>query len=132
MMVNYPLSKEIAAKVGSQAKTCWLNAFRGLDHLPGALYIEGWAITADGLIIEHGWLDLDGVIIDPTLHDPSNPVTYYPGIRLTSKELQTAILKTKGELPIYWSMISTGGHPDYKAAFDQAVKDSKSRERRTT
>jgi len=120
---DYKRSQDMAAKIKAREKECWANAFRALDEIPDAIYIEGWALGPDGLMFEHGWLELDGVIIDPTLNDPTYPISYYPGIRFTRAEIREAMSKAKEDLPIYWFMIKTGGHPDYKAAFDQALKD---------
>ncbi len=33
----------------------------------------------DGFAIEHGWIEKDGMVIDPTL--PTDEIVYFPGLR---------------------------------------------------
>jgi len=46
------------------------NAFKVLLNVPDyseATYIEGMAISKGKLLLEHGWIEKDREIIDPTL-----------------------------------------------------------------
>jgi hypothetical protein len=63
-------SRRVARLVRAEPKRCWHNARRvvlKLDDYAGASYIEGFAITQHGLVIEHGWVVRDVAIVEPTL-----------------------------------------------------------------
>jgi hypothetical protein len=81
-------------------KECWWNAARAVRTLyrkrGDAFYVEGHAITKYGISCEHGWVELDGMIVDPTpsWHEPEDchafataPV-YFAGIRYTYEQLR--------------------------------------------
>ena len=117
MQVDKELSRRAALEVGAEAQQCYANAWRALRDLPelaGALYVDGYAVDrmhdvhASLGVIEHGWIELDGRIVDPTLHDDREPLAYYPGLRFTLGELHTAmhtIPKTTNEdLPIFYRL----------------------------
>ena len=56
-----------------RAKQCWFNARRAvlrLDDYADAGYVEGLAVTREGLIVEHGWVVRGGLIVNPTLPSP--------------------------------------------------------------
>lgn len=53
------------------------------DHA-GASYIEGWAVCDSGMLIEHGWLVRDGVLLDPTL--PTGVDAYFPGLEFRGRQ----------------------------------------------
>ena len=131
MQVDKELSRRAALEVGAEAQQCYANAWRALRDLPelaGALYVEGYAVDrmhdvhASLGVIEHGWIELDGRIVDPTLHDDREPLAYYPGLRFTLGELHTAmhtIPKTTNEdLPIFYRL-GWGGQdsPDMPSRF---------------
>lgn len=53
-------------------RLCWLSARKvilKLDDYAEATYVEGWAFACHGMVIEHGWVVRDGLIVDPTLPD---------------------------------------------------------------
>ena len=83
-----------------------------------ATYIEG--IAHCGFAIEHGWIEFDGEIIDPTR--PTDKMIYFPGLRFDGmRGLSTAlqIPKPKGneDLPIFYRFGWGGGDsPDFRAA----------------
>ena len=63
---------------------CYANACRIIWYAQGyedADYVEGIAVCPDGQMIEHGWVERDGQIIDPT-HARIDGVAYFPGLRL--------------------------------------------------
>ena len=75
-------SKRIGKRVRAKAKQCYWNAFQVIQRIPeyaDAEYIEGMAVNKYGIAFEHGWVERDGVIVDPTL--PADEVTYFPGLR---------------------------------------------------
>lgn len=76
-------------------------------HVPGyanATYVEGFAVQG-GLCIEHGWVEREGEIIDPTL--PEANMRYFPGLRFEgqlnlSKALQTPREPDCDDLPMFF------------------------------
>lgn len=116
--LNAELSRRVAQAVNARAKACWENAFRGLAELldlAGVLYVEGWAVTCDHLIaVEHGWLEYDGQVIDPTL--PGRVAAYFPGLRLTTDQAIEALRRKRGKLPISWASDSEAYHGALYAA----------------
>jgi hypothetical protein len=95
------LSRRLAEALGSQTHSAWLKAWQALQSDPNlgdGLYVEGWAVTLDGLLaMEHGWLELDGRIVDPTQWD--GDVAYFPGLRF-DKDQALKALQNNPELPI--------------------------------
>jgi hypothetical protein len=90
-----------------------------------AVYVEGMAVFG-GLPVEHGWVEKDGVIVDPTL--PLKPGVYFPGLRFRGGlELAEAlrIPKAKGtsDLPIFFRF-GWGGvdSPEFRAALIAAYR----------
>jgi len=105
MIVNRELSARLAEKVGAKPKGCWLNAWQALQRereLEGGLYVEGWAVTdGDALVIEHGWLEIGGEIVDPSLYDPPARA-YFPALRFDRARARAELAANDGELPIAW------------------------------
>ena len=110
MLVNQKLSKVVAQRV--EVRTKWgqsfNNAFKALGRLPGAVYVEGYALSGSPLKqVEHGWVEYEGQIIDPTF--PKGVARYEPGLRFTGKELHEAMdtisknLHT-ADLPIFYRL----------------------------
>jgi len=64
-------------------------------------YVEGMAVLG-GLPIEHGWVEKEGVIIDPTL--PDDQGEYFPGLRFQGEcGLAKALQRFKRrELPFFY------------------------------
>ncbi len=105
---DHQSSVEMARKVRAQHRRCWRNAALSVSHLGrSASYVEGWIVTdhQTPFVIEHGWCEIDGKVIDPTYaphvspHAP--PVGYFPGRRYTIREAEAALLRRS--LPIIWS-----------------------------
>ena len=102
----------------------------GLTELPQASYVEGWIITASGLVVEHAWLELDGELVDPTLYREEG-TRYFPGPKrdldsvstflLDGDEAHTSFLKPGLNLPLVSN--STEGSTEYSAAFNRAWKE---------
>jgi hypothetical protein len=95
MKKNVELSRALAQhkRVRAVPKMCYWNASRVVLRVPGyeaAAYVEGVAANRYGLIIEHGWVEHGGEVIDPTL--PDSDYTYFPGLRFVGRnELRGAI-----------------------------------------
>lgn len=79
---NIEESKAVGRLVGAENKQCYANAVRvvwGVPEYQQADYVEGYAVIDGGLCIEHGWIERDGEIIDPTL--PDDDLAYFPGLK---------------------------------------------------
>ena len=79
-------SQRLKKIMGSKAKQCYGNAFRVVLTVPeyaDAEYVEGLMVNS-GLVFEHGWVEKDGVIVDPTL--PEQPLIYFPGLRFRGQQ----------------------------------------------
>ena len=104
--VDYQLSVDIAQQVSAQPKHCWHNSILGQQVLPNALYIEGWIVVPEGVVIEHGWLEMESKIVDPTLvpriHEESEVPRYFSGIYYTVEESFEGLEATDGELPLVY------------------------------
>ena len=92
--LNLQLSQQAAKHVNAVPKACWQNAYRALLQVPAlssGCYVEGWIVDVNLPIpIEHGWVELDGQIIDPTPVMWRDTHAYFPGLRFTKTEvLQT-------------------------------------------
>jgi hypothetical protein len=116
--------------VRAKGKQCYLNAFRLIqedDEYGNADYIEGMAVFAGALVIEHGWVEKDGVIVDPTL--PTEELAYFPGLRFRGRRgLAEAVRipkpeRTVEDLPIFYRF-GWGGieSPEFRAAMAGAYR----------
>ena len=121
-MKNIAESKRVRKLIRAKAKRCFHNAFRAIQDVSGyenADYVEGIAVLG-GLMIEHGWVQKDGEVVDPTL--PNHKVTYFPGLRFKGRRGLAEALKmptsngTYG-LPFFYNF-GWGGidSPEYRAA----------------
>jgi len=126
-------SQEIARRIRARYRRCWLNASKAVHQLgPGATYVEGWAIVNRHYpyVIEHGWCELDGKIIDPSytpfvtggFHQLVPPLAYFPGLQLTRVQLGSMLSSRR--LPIAWSLPD---EPEYEASFSDAWRFACSR-----
>jgi hypothetical protein len=88
-----------------------------------AAYVEGMAVIG-GLVFEHGWVERDGEIIDPTL--PVGSLVYFPGLifdgqRGIAEALKLPCPEGCDDLPLF-NRFGWGGHEsaDFRAARDGA------------
>lgn len=84
-------------KVRLAMKACWDNAFQVVTKVPEyrhVSYIEGIAVYPCGVFMEHGWLEVDGKVIDPTL--PTDEFIYIAGLTIAGAE---AVLEAVDRLP---------------------------------
>ena len=89
--LSLKLSKD--KRIGVKPRQCWYNAFKTLFYCPeyeDATYVEG--IAVDGIAIEHGWLEVNGEIVDPTL--PTDDLIYFPGLRFEGMRNLSKALRT--------------------------------------
>ncbi len=74
-MIEATLSRAVSRRTGAAPHVCWLNCWRALTldfekvpFLAGAVYVEGLISLREFPVWqEHAWLELGGVIIEPTL-----------------------------------------------------------------
>ena len=110
MRKNFALSEALAKdkRVRARKSQCFKNAFDVIFHCPefsNATYVEGIVVaTKLSLLIEHGWLEIDNQIVDPTLTDAH--WTYFPGLRFEGHAgLAKGLRLPKsegGELPFFY------------------------------
>lgn len=88
----------VAQEMGARPRQCWHTSVSallrsGTTRLRGAVYVEGWiaAPSAGGVVIEHGWLEHRGTVIDATMVLlPDVDVSqwrYFPGVRYPRREV---------------------------------------------
>lgn len=90
-------------------------------------YVEGMAVLGGKLPIEHGWIEKDGVIIDPTL--PHDDLDYFPGLRFNGQRGLAEAMKipkpkrTREYFPIFYRF-GWGGvdSPEFRAALVTAYR----------
>lgn len=110
--------------IRARAKHCYLNAFRVIQEIEGyadADYVEGIAVIEGVIEIEHGWVERDGVIVDPTL--PNDNLVYFAGLRFRGqRELAEGLQipkpsRTTDDFPIFYRF-GWGGieSPEFRAA----------------
>jgi hypothetical protein len=126
---DYAESKRVCRAIGAAIKRCWRNArkvIEQLDEYASATYIEGWIVKENGALVEHGWIVLDGKIIDPTL--PEIVATYFSGLEFTGRAGIAAFLGTpehKSE-PFHYAF-GLADSPSYQQAFRAAMEYSNQR-----
>jgi hypothetical protein len=103
MEVDCELSRRVAEAVGGKPQSAWRTACLALRshlQLEKGFYVEGWAVTLDNLlVIEHGWIELVGRIVDPTRW--ASELAYYPVLRFDKDQLLQALVDCP-RLPIAW------------------------------
>ena len=90
------------------------------------IYVEGMAVT-DSMVIEHGWIEKDGEIIDPTLLDAN--IVYFPGLRFIGRDGLDSTWRIPGlreagmKLPVFYRF-GWGGvdSPEFLQAIIQAYR----------
>lgn len=94
MRKNVELSLKLSKdnRIGVKSQQCYYNAFKTMFYCPEyeqATYVEG--IVHDGVSIEHGWIEFNGEILDPTL--PSLDLIYFPGLRLAGMREVSKVMR---------------------------------------
>ncbi|MBD2436491.1 hypothetical protein [Nostoc sp. FACHB-110] len=131
------LSLKIAQNIKSKSNKPFDNAYKAALATEGAFYVQGFLVFAGKPYrpIEHGWIELDNVIIDPSfpqLHKTPEEIWYFPAQSLSVKKLKAIIEESKEDypeddpLPIYGSApyeyygdVMLGGK-EYLAAYQAA------------
>jgi hypothetical protein len=101
---NFELSLKLSKdkRTGVKPNQCWYNSFKTMfyckEYEHDAVYVEGILVDVSGFCTEHGWLEIDGQIVDPTL--PNDDGIYFPGLRFRGMpELSRAMQNTKDRQP---------------------------------
>jgi hypothetical protein len=125
LVKNAAGSLALARKIRAKPKQCFHNAWRAVERSgASAVYVEGFAVARKGFAFEHGWLERDGEIFDPSL--PEDPLTYFPGLRFEGAEglRQAQDIPGMGEcgsyLPIYYRLAWGSSSPEFTAAREAA------------
>jgi hypothetical protein len=101
--INWELSKKIAGQIDPTNKHCYHNAYMAIFALRGAEYIEGYIVPPDGLVTEHGWLEFEGQIIEPTPAFWEEGIAYFAGLRFKDG-WEVAKAMVDGNLPIFYNL----------------------------
>jgi len=121
--IDLSLSWALARRIHAKPKACWRNAYLALAELPAALYVEGWCLTPGNYrVIEHGWIETEFAIIEPTLYKRP-PLEYFAGNIYTSGELKSE-LSNLAELPLIWQVNDPEKLEKYKLAKKEALERS--------
>lgn len=102
-------SARVGRLVRAKPKQCFHNTVRVVCRVPGyeeADYVEGVIVPRNHVVTEHGWVELNGVVIDPTL--PHDGLQYFPGLRFRGQRgLAEAMQipkpkRTKEDFPVFY------------------------------
>ncbi|MCU0524967.1 MAG: hypothetical protein MUF72_09100 [Elainella sp. Prado103] len=114
LSVDEDRSRQIATQIKSKSRQPFDNAYRAALAIEGAVYVQGFLVYASKpyRLVEHGWLEVEGQIIDPNLphlNKKAEDLCYFPAQQLTVQQLKAAIEEAKEDypdddpLPIYGS-----------------------------
>ena len=101
---NYAKANVCKTRLERKAGQCYWNAVRAILNVDGyqdADYVEGIAVSEEGSIQEHGWVERAGEIIDPTwlFHR-----YYFPGLRFAGREGVAKAIMTIPPGHMYWGL----------------------------
>jgi hypothetical protein len=132
-VLDHEASNIVARRVRARVRRCWHNAATAVHHLgDGALYVEGWAVVnqQDPYVIEHGWCEVDGRVIDPSYTEYVTrgvtrlepPLAYFPGLRFSADQAAAAL--TGRRLPMAWSWRAGKYERAFRAAWHEVLRRS--------
>ena len=129
MNKNLEKSMQLKTAINARARECWTNAWEATatqDEYKDATYVEG-VVIAYGDVVEHGWIEHEGDIIDPTLLDAN--IAYFPGLRFKGRDGLDSTWDIPGylesgvHLPIYLRFGPGGGDsPEFLKAVVDACR----------
>lgn len=140
-IIDTETATTVARRVRARARRCWRNAACAVHHLgPTARYVEGWVVVhrRDPYVIEHGWCEVDGRIVDPSYTEYVTrgvsplelPVAYFPGFRYSQRAAASAV--TQNRLPIALNA-GTGPYEDaFRAAWQHVAERAEAAHRLPT
>jgi hypothetical protein len=132
MHKNVEKSHKLQKAIRAKNQQCYANVWKAIEtqeENKNATYVEGMAVL-NGLVLEHGWIEHEGEIIDPTWDDSDgDDVAYFPGLRfhgrdgLNSTWRIPGVLATGEKLPIFYRF-GWGGvkSPEFAEAKIQAYR----------
>lgn len=106
--MNQPLdetrSVELCHQIKAKATTPFDNAHQGAIATSSSTYVQGFVVLASqpAQVIEHGWLELEAKIVDPTLPHLKKiavDLYYFPVQRLSLKQLKAAVEEAEEDYP---------------------------------
>ncbi|MEA5551064.1 hypothetical protein VB713_08750 [Anabaena cylindrica UHCC 0172] len=103
-LLDESLSLQVAESIKSKAKKPFENAYKAALATEGSRYVQGFLVFTGQPYkpVEHGWIELDEVIIDPTLpylQKNHKTLWYFPAQSLTLKKLKAIIDESKEDYP---------------------------------
>lgn len=135
---SYDESLAMAFALNAQVKECYYNSIVGCATLTKGIpydriqYVEGVAIDRFGLPLEHGWMKVDGKIIDPTWviiydREKMSKVVYVPAIRYTVEEIKALFTYSRDHkvgirLPIFKYSPTTGKEMHHNPRMNEALR----------
>jgi hypothetical protein len=123
MKVDRELSDRVGKVAGDDLQSGWHTAclaLRSVPYLEKGLYVEGWALVPDNLlVIEHAWIELAGRIVDPTRW--SSGLVYFPALRFDKDQLLDRLVDC-AKLPLAWR---SGRSLQDNPAYHQALRDAR-------
>jgi len=104
MVKDVPESLRVAGLVQAKPRLCWRNTVNLIYELPEywqATYVEGIVLDPrhPDFPQEHGWVERDGDIIDPTL--PALELQYFPALKWVNVFNVLAMEGECNELPFF-------------------------------
>lgn len=107
MRINAELAGRLAAEVQAEPKMCYRNSAMAMFVMAGwkpqlqVTYVEGWLAILGGRVpIEHGWLLVEGDIVDVTLLDKSEAGHYHPVLRFNADQVLQQV-ERYGKMPLF-------------------------------
>ncbi|MDB9537026.1 hypothetical protein PN451_14525 [Dolichospermum planctonicum CS-1226] len=103
-VLDETLSNQVANTIKSKAKKPFDNAYKAVLVTEGAKYVQGFLVFAGKPYkpIEHGWIEVNDVIIDPTLpflQKKPQELYYFPAQSLSVKKLKAIIEESQEDYP---------------------------------
>lgn len=136
-VTDYNLSLMVAMHIGARWGHCYENAYSAFFAFlplfePHGTLVEGWIVFEDKgnvVLMEHGWLQGSGHLIDPTIVlvvDPGQTVSYFPGVLRGHRELE--MLENELFPHVRFSDYGDDGlsHCEYRVAYEAAQLKARS------
>jgi hypothetical protein len=103
-LLDEALSHQIAESIKSKAKKPFDNAYKAVLITEGAIYVQGFLVFTGQPYkpVEHGWIELEDVVVDPTLpylQKNHKELWYFAAQSLTLKKLKAIIDESKEDYP---------------------------------
>lgn len=105
---------------------CWNNALDVvMRERPDAIYVEGWVVNKFGMVVEHGWVEADGEILEvtPVYLETEGQDAYFSGMRYKLEDIASVITEHEEVAPPFVRLLdgSGFGHYQYRQAYRRAT-----------